>query len=925
LAAKAAIMNCLRHPLVKQYCRPYHINEVVEVVDTVIGRIARVHKMESTLGDDVDACHKEIASARKLAADWPSFLVDEHLVRFLDHANMAVESLLSDVRARFRSTIQRSTTGSELQKRYPLHEPERELRVILHMRNLGPGSATNVTFRITTLSSHVVIESSEVRIGAVPPGDFSIAMLVTVIEPCESFAAEVHVSWGELGSLKPSEDLFEVKVLAQRPDIDWAKYKYINPYAEAPASGGRFIGRQEQVHTLVSRVLQIPMEPTYIDGQKRVGKTSLAQTAVDEAVRHDPNRKLHKLYILWGSIAAEDSRTTLRKVGSEIEDFILGGLPDAMGYQRGDYDGTLSPLLKLSQYAHSVDADRRFVIIIDEFDDIAQDLYLQGNLAETFFANLRAITASSNICLLLVGSENMPYIMDRQGQKLNRFSRLNVSYFSRVEEWEDFEQLVRKPTKEVLEWHLDAISEVFNFSSGNPYFAKIICKAVMVRAVRERDADITVEEVNEAVLETIARLESNQFAHMWQDGIYSPIEERETVALKRRRTLVAIVRCIKSNENATLKNIYARRGASNLSENEFISLLSNFVARDVLVETGGVYDFKLPIFRMWLMGVGLSRLANDRLSEELASIDQQIEAEARVEPSEIMSLTSSWPPYRGGTIGPERVRAWLSQRESNRDQRLLFTLLKSVRVVSVEENLHRLRTAGQVIRDVLGVPARKKLSERREDVVITYVDGEGKSGQRYASDFAEENVITRKAILPPSSFAKAFNDYTKAVRKGEPPRAIVIIDDVVATGRSLARNVTRFIQEHGALVAQVRPKIIVYSLFATEQRMDHVRTGISALTYDDIDFRAGEMLTEDAFAFSGETGVFGTVGERDRAKALAEDIGVHIYPDNPLGYGGQGLLLVMPMTVPNNSLPILHSSPRDASMNWQPLFERLVN
>ena len=86
--------------------------------------------------------------------------------------------------------------------------------------------------------------------------------------------------------------------------------------------------------------------------------------------------------------------------------------------------------------------------------------------------------------------------------------------------------------------------------------------------------------------------------------------------------------------------------------------------------------------------------------------------------------------------------------------------------------------------------------------------------------------------------------------------------------------------------------------------MDRVRTGISALTYDDIDFRAGEMLTEDAFAFAGETGVFGTVSDRDRARALAEDIGAHIYPDNPLGYGGQGLLLVMPMTVPRCRLDL---------------------
>ncbi|NGO54304.1 phosphoribosyltransferase-like protein [Allomesorhizobium camelthorni] len=153
----------------------------------------------------------------------------------------------------------------------------------------------------------------------------------------------------------------------------------------------------------------------------------------------------------------------------------------------------------------------------------------------------------------------------------------------------------------------------------------------------------------------------------------------------------------------------------------------------------------------------------------------------------------------------------------------------------------------------------------------------------------------------------------------------MIIDDVVATGRSLARNVTEFVQAHVTLLAETQPLIVVHSLFATEQGIDSVRTAISALAYDRIDFRAGEILTEDAFAFAGETGVFGTVGDRDRAKALAEDIGTTIYPNNPLGYGGRGLLLVLPMTVPNNTLPILHSRSRIGTPGWQPLFERLVN
>lgn len=924
LASKAAIMNCLRHPLTKQYCAPFRVAEVAERIDTLLGIVARVQKVDSTLSNEVAAFRVEAAAARSMATAYPSFLTSGHLVSFIEHVEAAVEKLVSGVRARFRCTLVPLHPGPELPKRYPLHEPDRELQVLVPMRNLGPGSGIGVTFRIATDSQHVLIDQPEITFGNVPSGEFAVSFRAVVVDPCHSFPFEVQVSWGELGNPRVSEDVFGVEALAQRSDVDWARYKYFNPYAEAPASGSRFIGRQEQVATLVTRMLQTPMQPTYVDGQKRVGKTSLAQVAADQAARQHPDGKLHRLYILWGNIAAESARDTLRNLGREIEEFILGGLPASGPYERGNYEGTLAPLLKLSQQIYRADPDRRFVIVLDEFDDISQEFYLQGSLAETFFANVRAITATPNICLLLVGSENMPYIMDRQGQKLNRFSRVNLSYFSRVEDWPDFQELVRFPSRGILHWHLDAVSEVFNLSSGNPYFAKIICREVMARSVRERDADVTAHEVRDAAPSAIARLESNQFAHMWQDGIYSPVEERETVALKRRRTLAALARCLRSGDRATLDNIFAHRNALRISEGELSSLLGNFVTRDVLVEDMGAYDFRLPMFRSWLMGVGLSRLANDRLSEELAGIDEQLQEEARVTAAEVVDLANSWPPYRGVAIGPERIRRWLEQRGSQIDQRLLFTILKSLKVVSVEENLRRLRTAGQVIRDVAGVFVIKRTSDTRGDVVITYVDGEGKSGQRYASDLAEECRISRKAILPPSSFQAAFRSYVDVGRKGEAPRAIVIVDDVVATGASLSRNVARFVAEHSSLLGTYGPKVIVYSMFATEQGMDRVRTAMSKMDYPKVEFHAGEILDEDAFAFAGETGVFGTKADRGRAKALVEDVGATVYPDNPLGYGGQGLLLVMPNTVPNNSLPILHSAGR-APGGWRPLFERIVN
>jgi hypothetical protein len=94
----------------------------------------------------------------------------------------------------------------------------------------------------------------------------------------------------------------------------------------------------------------------------------------------------------------------------------------------------------------------------------------------------------------------------------------------------------------------------------------------------------------------------------------------------------------------------------------------------------------------------------------------------------------------------------------------------------------------------------------------------------------------------------------------------------------------------------------------------------------DIEFRSCEILPKEAFAFPPETTVWAYAGEEARARALCVDLGSHIYQRNPLGYGGMGLLVVFPTTVPNNSLPILHSHSRQGSgRTWKPLFERVVN
>jgi hypothetical protein len=478
---------------------------------------------------------------------------------------------------------------------------------------------------------------------------------------------------------------------------------------------------------------------------------------------------------------------SLRQLGDSIEAFIVRYLPQDLSPTKSDYQGSLAGLVRLSEFAFQTLPKRKFVIVIDEFDEIHQELFLQGNLAETFFGNLRALSRCKNICIVLVGGENMPFIMDRQGQKLNNFSRINLNYFSRESEWGDFQLLIRTPTEGLLNWHEDAISQVFNVTNGNPYFAKIVCAGVFRSAVSERDADITAREVKRATDTEVSVLGANSFAHLWQDGVPKAANEREPDILRRMRVLVALARCLRHGLSPTASDIAAYKTSRSLSEAQITHVLNDFVRRDVLREDNKEYQFGLPIFRLWLVDVGVSQLIADSLNEELANATLAQENAALVRSEEIVALSRNWPTYRGKHIGTDEIRTWYQQVESLQDQRILFELLKRTRVFSEAHVRERLKSAHALVRPSLPDFVKRTRSERRTDLLLTYVDGEGKSGASYASLYAEENGIAADCVIAQGDFRRRFSDHTK--QRGR-VAAVIIMDDIAATGTSLSERVS---------------------------------------------------------------------------------------------------------------------------------------
>ena len=924
LAAKQSILSALNHSAVRSYSNPFGLAASRAYVRDIFTKFSQLNSDNDTLSIDIREAEDELARGLSFCESTFTFLTREFVHPLLLASHESLNSFVSSAKRRLSANIIPNLPPDDtLQKRYPLHIEGREVLISIPMRNEGPSRALGVTAQIVPASDDFVFEKDEVLLGNIPQGDFSLVAKMMALRPIADASLMISITWTQAGSQESKNVMFTCNLQSQQGEVDWASLKFKRPYTDGVAKGAAFVGRAEKVLELATKMLRTPMESFYVTGQKRVGKTSLTLAAAEYAARHEIGGTFHTCYCLWGEIANEP-RASLKMLGQKIASTILSTLPPERTYAGSlEFNGSLAELIALVKHAAIVAPNHKYLLILDEFDEFHQELYLQGILAETFFANLRAFSTLDNFCLVLVGGENMPYVMDRQGQKLNRFSRIGLDYYSREGEWVDFLQLVRKPTEGILNWHEEAISEIFNVTNGNPYFTNIICAEIFSGAVRERDADITSEEVYRTVSRQVSQVGSNSFMHLWQDGIHKPIAERDPVILGRRRVLVGLARTLRERQPLTLETLLVFKGSVHISNQDATAILNDFTRRSVLKERKGVYEFVLPVFQLWLTEGGVSQLISDALGEELAQAAEKVELENYVQAKEIEELVDKWPPYQGKFISGEAIRSWLNQVDSNRKARILFTLLQHLHFFDEQKIRHTLRTAHGMLRPILPEFIQKKRSQRRLDLIVTYVDGEGKSGQYYASKYAEENNIGTQSIISPANFVDHLNNY---IEKHGMIAAIVIVDDIVATGKSFERNVLKFLSNNQELLLRINVPVTGIALTATPEGEQYVRSALTEIGWLDVDLRICELLAASNFAFSNEESFWRTSEEREEAKALCTDLGATIYHDAPLGFGNQGLLIVFPDTCPNNTLPVLHSYGQSGSAaKWTPLFPRLTN
>jgi len=919
---RQAVFKILGDTLLKSYLNGYDYSQRAEEIRHIYNEVCDL------VGDvDIGFVRKltniteHVAKLLAEAGTQGDFVARLAYVPFLETAQEVINEIESESAERFKCTIRpRRLPPHVVERRFPLHESNRILRVSIPLMNEGPGTAVNVAVTVVSESKAAYISNERLDIDAVEPGEFAISLEILLGDPQDRVPMLVEVEWSTARETTRQNASFDAVLLGQNRNVDWEELEATDPYSTDVAEGRDFVGRQAKVMSIANRLLKPRMQSTYITGQKRVGKTSLSLAVRDFVTKNPlPGYDTEFLYLEYGDYAGKDADSTVERLGRAIASGLLSHLPYEDRPVDLDFAGSLAPLSLLSQKLLDRNPNKRFVIILDEFDEINPDMYRFGPLAEAFFSNLRTLSAKQNLAMILIGGENMPFIISAQGDQLNKFIREPLDYFNRSSEWVDFTDLIRLRGLSPLNWHESALHEIYRLSNGHPYYAKLICSRIFQSAIAERDTDVTVEEVSRSLVNLTETLDTNAFAHFWKDGIPNPREEAEVTELKRRRALVAVAQAIRQNHMLNLQNIANISRSCSLAHAEVHPLLTDFVRRDILRERGREYEFVLPLFEHWLVQQGVGKLITDQLGDQIAEAVRVAEDEAFVRDKEVVSLVENWPVYRGRRIGLAEVRAWLDQCESMRDRRLLFTLLKGVRFVGEEEARGMLVTAHSIVKRHTTAFTPDTRSHRRFDLVVTYVDGPGKSGAKYASKYAEENLISATSVVEQADFPAALRELEK--RRDNRVNGVVLIDDLVATGGSLSGNLKGFIERNRALISERGLPIVAVSLLATREGDDKVRSGLGEYSGIDIDFRACEILPPEHFPFGGKSKLWDNDDQQGRAKELVTRLGQAVCNTDPLGFGGSSLLVVFSETCPNNTLPILHASNRD----WRPLFPRPKN
>ena len=541
---------------------------------------------------------------------------------------------------------------------------------------------------------------------------------------------------------------------------------------------------------------------------------------------------------------------------------------------------------------------------------------IDSNVGKTFFNNIRAISSTGYVGFVLVGGENMQIIRESTDQ-LNKMEVLQVDYFDKKQYWKDFQDLVKQPVKDTIEFGDEAIDALYEMTEGHPFYTKFICSTIYTEACNERSSYITKDNVMNAVEIAIEKLDLNAVSHFWIDGINKRYDSARQgqIQTHRRKFLIAFAQIKRKKTSVARQDL---QDSEILTDVAVDSIIDKYISRGFLIEDANHHIIWKPkFFEHWLVERGFSMLTVEFLDEEAIMRSNEKEKEAYVPDKNIVELCNKWGLYQGSQITTTHVRAWLEQFGYNTEQKLMFNLLKNVRFYDLAKIKEAFRPLHSRVQENIAQRGGIRSADRRErrgDILLSSFGSPAQSGSSYARIYANENGIFVGNVVSLDHISDVLQEEESDIK------AIVFVDDIIASGNSAVDFLNTLNEQCGELLEKQEVKIFISAICGLQIGIKKLEDAIHEVPFE-TEVIVSDLLTEKDQCFNSTSEIFSSSDERDKAKRIVLEHGKLLQKKQSLGYENSQLLVVFHDNCPNNTLPILWCESMKKK-HWIPLFKR---
>lgn len=890
-------------PTFRRLCEAYEQNDDAEVLRRGPEFLANVKAHIPGPGD-----------ARLRSSTWTSTVAP-----ILDHVSRLVAEAMSRGEIALAPTLKLRNGTTKAELRYS----GREIFLSFSLRNSGRGHAHDVSMQsgpVTPPSQLTLIEPATPF--QIPAGGEQLVRLRLALS---SPATEVSalLTWLCQTSTEKEATFSDGMVVTQQiTEPNWAELIANPPYSLNPIRRpDRLYGRDAVLQSLILAAMSGASK--FVWGQKRIGKTSLLQVlAAKLSEMPDTKCVLFRMGEIGSLHEGELGRLIAQRL---VGDDDIVPIPPSSEFGAG-----IGRLVPFVETLVTKAPQRRFAVVIDEFDDLDPSFYM-GERGRQFVKALRSLS-EAGITFFFVGSERMEAIFNRHQADLNKWTNVKLD---RIDNQLECRSLIVNPVQAALEFSNQAVDFIVDYCGGNPFYINNFCYQIFERCLQEHRTFVDDNDADAVRHQLLRALGPTNFAHFWEDNpILTPDERRKAAA----ENCVALA-CISIlggsfegwDELVDAQDALSLSAALTASEFELRQACERLTARGILStsQDGREYSIALKIFREWLSENAVSKLLPTWIAhrESQRALAETTKAEAPevvidspgfvIAEDDILAVSQRLV-YCGRQKDVAELRAWLRQFDDEARIEIAFLLLKRLTekgFINEGAKSLALGTVADIIkarRTTVGGGAFKIERGRLDNLCLTYVDSELKSGATVTRDL--------RNLLRPGRSGSTTEVGTWMRTHVENDPMVAVVDDFAGSGETLRKGLERFRSQTSRELWNkycAEGRVSVVMMFAFPEAIEHVRTKCP-----EVHVVAASVLGDELRACSEEANIFENEADLRFAKDIMLQIGRELYPSAPLGFGDLGALVAFHNTIPNNTLPIFWSNGKVGDRQWRPIFPR---